>query len=261
MVNMTCSTWHAPTWHAQTGHAQTGHAPTWHTIQYNTIITLIETPLRERPYSSLAASLIKKRKFSKLYRLVQTGNLETKYLISPDQVGKLLQRAQSLAGIWRRQVKCWDVLVPVQRSSKILVRRQRNYEGPFAQFVSREQSNHHEQQIAGDNCTDRHWPVQACRTDTKEPDRANTCRPIIRACTGFFDEWEAMLQHDMLKHDMLKHDMVQHDMIQNGMIHHDMIQHDMVQHDMLQHDMIQQWHASTWHALCIYFNHSYRRPY
>ena len=24
-----------------------------------------------------------------------------------------------------------------------------------------------------------------------EQDHANTCRPIIRACTGFFDEWEA----------------------------------------------------------------------
>ena len=23
------------------------------------------------------------------------------------------------------------------------------------------------------------------------PDHANTCRPIIRACTGFSDEWEA----------------------------------------------------------------------
>ena len=33
--------------------------------------------------------------------------------------------------------------------------------------------------------------MQACRTDTKEPDHANTCRPIIRACTGFFDKWEA----------------------------------------------------------------------
>ena len=29
---------------------------------------------------------------------------------------------------------CWDVLVPVPRSYKISVRRQRNYEGPFAQF-------------------------------------------------------------------------------------------------------------------------------
>ena len=38
---------------------------------------------------------------------------------------------------------------------KILVRRQRNYEDPFAQFMSREQSNHHEQPIAGDNCMDR----------------------------------------------------------------------------------------------------------
>ena len=77
------------------------------------------------------------------------------------------------------------------RSSKILVRRQRKYEDPFAPFVSREQSNHHEQQIAGDNCMDRHRPVQAYRTDTMKPDHANTCRPVFRACTGFSDEWEA----------------------------------------------------------------------
>ena len=108
-----------------------------------------------------------------------------------DQVGKLLWRAQSLARIWRGQVKCWDVLLPVPRSLEILVRRQRNYEDPFAQFVSREQSNDHEQQISGDNCMVWNWPVQACRTNTMEPDQANTYRPIIRACTGFFDEWEA----------------------------------------------------------------------
>ena len=63
----------------------------YNTIQYNNHLvkcSLIETPLRERPYSSLAASL-KKRGNSQNY-IVQTSNLETKFLIDLDQVGKLL---------------------------------------------------------------------------------------------------------------------------------------------------------------------------
>ena len=92
----------------------------YNTIQYNNHLvkhSLIETPLRERPYSSLAASLNKKRKFSKY--IVLTSNLETKFLINPNQVGKLLQRAQSSAGIWRMQVKCWDVLDRLSSISSI----------------------------------------------------------------------------------------------------------------------------------------------
>ena len=172
-------------------------------IQYNTIITWSSAPLSSHHYSSLAASLNKKRGNSRNY-IVQTSNLETKFLIYLDQVGKLLRRAQSSAGIWRMQVECWDVLVPVPGSSKILVRRQWNYEGPFAQSVSMEQLNHHEQQIAGDNCMDRHWPVQACRTNTMEPDHANTCKPTVRARTGFFDEWDASVVFTYVNRNWIK---------------------------------------------------------
>ena len=63
--------------------------------------------------------------------IVQTSNLETKFLINLNQVGKLLRRVQSLARIWRMQVKCWDVLVPVPRSSKILVPETAKLQGPI----------------------------------------------------------------------------------------------------------------------------------
>ena len=86
------------------------------------------------------------------------------------------------------QVKCRDVLVPVPRSSKILVRRQQNYEGPFTQFVFMEQSNRHEEATTVWIGTDQCKHVGQIRWSH---DHANTCRPIIRACTGFFDEWEA----------------------------------------------------------------------
>ena len=61
----------------------------YNTIQYNNHLvkrSLIETPLRERPYSSLAASLNEKKEILKNY-IVQTWDLETKFLI---YLGKLL---------------------------------------------------------------------------------------------------------------------------------------------------------------------------